>query len=176
VKTKKVPPVNDEQAARQFEMLMDTATENNYIHYEISNFAKDGWFSKHNSSYWKGNPYLGIGPSAHSFDGKNRQWNIAHNQKYLKTIEKGVVPFEQEKLTTDQRYNEYVMTSLRTIWGTELEKVADFGEKYGTHFLKTIQSFLQDESICEKNKNYSLTSKGKLLADRITMELFFDEK
>ena len=174
VKNKKVPPVDDEQAARQFEMLIDTTTENNYVHYEISNFAQDGWFSKHNSSYWKGKTYLGIGPSAHSFDGKNRQWNIANNQKYLKAIEKGTVPFEKEKLTTDQRYNEYIMTGLRTIWGCELQKINEFGGKYEKYFLKTVRKFLQDESVFEKNKTYALTSKGKLLADRIAMELFFD--
>jgi oxygen-independent coproporphyrinogen-3 oxidase len=173
VKTKKVPPVNDEQAARQFEMLIDTATANNYIHYEISNFAQDGWYSKHNSSYWKGKTYLGIGPSAHSFDGKNRQWNIANNQKYLRAIEKEEVPFEKEKLTTGQRYNEYIMTGLRTIWGCELQNINEFGEKYKHHFLKTVQKFLQNETVFEKDKTYALTSKGKLLADRIAMELFF---
>jgi len=175
VKTKKVPPVDEEQSAQQFEMLIKTATKNNYIHYEISNFALDGWYSKHNSSYWKGKPYLGIGPSAHSFDGMDRQWNIAHNQQYLKSIDGGVVPFEKEILTTDQRYNEYIMTGLRTIWGCDLKNVKAFGEIYEKHFLNIIQAFLQDKSVFEKNKIYSLTSKGKLLADRITMELFFEE-
>ena len=174
VKTKKVPPVDDEQAARQFEILTKTASENNYIHYEISNFAQEGWFSKHNSSYWRGKTYLGVGPAAHSFDGTNRQWNIANNQKYLKAIESGSVPFEKEKLTTDQRYNEYIMTSLRTIWGCDLKKVIAFGEKYKSHFLKTIQPFIKNETVVEKDGNYSLTSKGKLLADRIAMELFFE--
>jgi oxygen-independent coproporphyrinogen-3 oxidase len=174
VKTKKVPPVDDEQAARQFEILTNIAAKNNYIHYEISNFAQEGWFSKHNSAYWKGKTYLGIGPAAHSFDGTNRQWNIANNQKYLKALESGTVPFEKEKLTTDQRYNEYIMTSLRTIWGCDLKKVTDFGEKYESHFLKIVQIFIQNETVSEKNGNYSLTSKGKLLADRIAMDLFVD--
>lgn len=175
VKTKKVPSPDDEQAARQFEMLIEKAVENEYIHYEISNFAKQGWFSKHNAAYWQGKSYLGIGPSAHSFDGQNRQWNIANNQKYLRALHNGEIPFEKELLSTTQRYNEYVMTSLRTIWGCNLEKVNEFGGKYGEHFLKTVQSFLRDEFVFEKGQTYFLSLKGKLLADKIAMELFFEE-
>jgi len=119
---------------------------------------------------------LGIGPSAHSFDGLNRQWNIAHNPKYLVAMKKGEVPFERELLTISQRYNEYVMTSLRTSWGCELKMVKEFGENYANHFLSIIAPFLQGESVFEKNQIYYLTSKGKLLADRIAMELFFDEE
>jgi oxygen-independent coproporphyrinogen-3 oxidase len=175
VKTKKAPPVDEEQASRQFELLIEKTTENSYIHYEISNFALEGCYSKHNSSYWKGKPYLGIGPSAHSFDGQNRQWNVAHNQKYLRALQKEAVPFEKEILTTSQRYNEYVMTSLRTTWGSELKKINLFDEKFGQHFLQNIKPFLEDESVIEKNEVYILSTKGKLLADRIAMELFFDE-
>ncbi len=175
VKTKKVPSVDEEQASRQFEMLIEKASKNDYIHYEISNFALEGWFSRHNSSYWTGKPYLGIGPSAHSFDGQNRQWNIAHNQKYLRALQKGSIPFEKEILTTTQRYNEYVMTSLRTIWGSNLEKVKQFGKNYENHFLKKINPFIDEESVLKNGKIYILSTKGKLLADRIAMELFFDE-
>ena len=174
VRTKKALPVDDVQASRQFELLIEKTTENSYEHYEISNFAKPGWYSKHNSSYWKGKPYLGVGPAAHSFDGQNRQWNIAHNPKYLKAIEKGNVPFEKEILTTAQRYNEYVMTSLRTIWGTEIEKVIAFGDKFGQHFLLNVTQFLNDGSVIEQKGVYTLATKGKHLADRIAMELFFE--
>lgn len=175
VKTKKSPPVEDEQAARQFEMLIEKAVENDFIHYEISNFAKEGWFSKHNTAYWTGKPYLGIGPSAHSFDGLYRQWNVANNQKYLKALQNDEIPFEKETLTTTQRYNEYVMTGLRTIWGCELKKIKNFGEQYEEHFLKTVEIFTRNGYVVEKNQTCFLTSKGKLLSDKIAMELFFEE-
>lgn len=175
VKTKKAKPVDEEHSARQFEMLLEASARAGFIHYEISNFAQEGWYSRHNSSYWKGKPYLGIGPSAHSFNGKSRQWNVAHNQQYIKALQDGKLLFEKEILTPDQQYNEYLLTGLRTIWGCKLEKIETFGSAYKTHFLKSVDRFIQEGLIEVKDdKQYLLTAKGKFLADGIAMELFWE--
>ncbi len=172
VRNKKSEPVDEEQSARQFEMLLKASAKAGYIHYEISNFAKEGWYSRHNSSYWKGKSYLGIGPSAHSFNGKSRQWNIAHNHKYIKALGEGFVPFEKEILGPKQQYNEYLLTGLRTIWGCDLKKIEAFGAFYKAHFLQTVDKYIQQELIQVNGEIYSLTVKGKFLADGIAMELF----
>ncbi len=169
VKTGKVANVNDEQASRQFDMLIDKMTSNGFEHYEISNFAKPGWHAIHNANYWKGKPYLGIGPSAHSYNGKSRQWNVANNSRYIKGISNRELPFEIEQLSHEQRYNEYIMTGLRTKWGVEISKME---EAFRPHFLREIKSFLEEGQVIEKNGNYTLSQKGKHLADRIAMELF----
>ena len=173
VKNKKAKAVDEEQSARQFEMLIETSEGAGYIHYEISNFAKEGWYSRHNSSYWQGKPYLGIGPSAHSFDGSSRQWNIANNAKYIKALEENRLSFEKETLTPEQQYNEYILTGLRTIWGCDIRKVESFGTVYKNHFLTLVSNYKVKKQIIEKNGIYTLTKNGKLLADRIAMELFF---
>ena len=179
VKKGKAAPVDEEQAARQFEHLMQAMEQAGYEHYEISNFAKPGQYSRHNSNYWLGQRYLGIGPSAHSFDGSSRQWNIANNAKYidfLQQAEQGIFPpevFEKEVLAPAQRYNEYIMTSLRTIWGCRLEHLEKIGTAYKDHFLKHIQPYVEEEAVELRQSSYVLTRKGKLLADRIAMELFF---
>ncbi len=174
VKTGKAQPVDEEQAAQQFEILVEEMEKQGYDHYEISNFALPDCYSKHNSSYWLSKKYLGIGPSAHSFDGVSRQWNIANNAKYMAALAEGNLSFEKEMLTTTQQYDEYIMTSLRTIWGCELERVAGFDEKFKKYFLKNVQPFLNDGSVFKENGFYFLTKKGKLLADKISMELFFE--
>jgi len=174
VKTGKVHPVDEEQAARQFEQLMQKMQANGYEHYEISNFAKPGRYARHNSNYWKGVPYLGIGPSAHSYNGQSRQWNVANNALYIKSLQKGKVPFEREELTPEQQYDEYVMTGLRTIWGVDLEKVRSFGSRFERHFLKNIQHFILAGQAEGRGDTFYLTEKGKLLADGIAMELFFE--
>ena len=172
VKKGKAAAVNEEQAARQFEQLISAMKANGYLHYEISNFAKPGHFAQHNSNYWLGTSYLGLGPSAHSFNINSRQWNVANNAKYLKAIAENQVPFEKEILTPAQQYNEYVMTSLRTIWGCDLQKIGSFGTKVYEHFLKQIQIFVKEKKVVEKEGKYVLSTSGKLLADRIAMELF----
>lgn len=176
VKTGKSQAVDEEQAARQFEMLMQTMRDHGYEHYEISNFAKPGWYARHNSSYWLGEPYLGIGPSAHSFNGESRQWNVAHNVKYIKAITENRLHdvYELEALTVTQRYNEYIMTGLRTKWGCRLEKIRDFGDIYEQHFEQSIRGYIQDGLAIQANDQIILTDQGKLLADRIAMELFYD--
>jgi len=169
VKNKKAQPVDEERAARQFERLIDRCTDEGYDHYEISNFGKKDWYSKHNSAYWLSEKYLGIGPAAHSFDGQSRQWNIAHNAQYITALKEGKLLSEKEELTPESRYNEYIMTSLRTIWGTDFNKIE---KVFQSHFLKEIEPYLKDKSVLFSNERYSLSKKGKLLADRIAMELF----
>lgn len=117
-------PMNEAQSASQFGMLMDELGGAGFEHYEISNFAKPGWHSKHNSNYWEGISYLGIGPSAHSFNGDSRQWNVSNNMKYIESIERNKIPFEIEHLTTENRINEYIMTSLRTSKGMNLSQIS----------------------------------------------------
>ncbi|MEJ7684288.1 MAG: hypothetical protein WKG06_41845 [Segetibacter sp.] len=129
IKQKTLADVDTEKQARHFELLMQWMKEAGYEHYEISNFAKPGFRSRHNSSYWQGKSYLGLGPSAHSFNGTSRQWNVANNALYIQSLLKGLVPFEAEVLTTEQQLNEYIMTSLRTMEGISLQKVKqNFGE------------------------------------------------
>ncbi len=174
VNTGKARPVDEEQAARQFEFLVKQTEAQGFEHYEISNFAKPGWHSRHNSSYWKGAKYLGIGPSAHSFDGLSRQWNVANNAAYLRSLNEGKIPFEKEILTPEQRYNEYVMTSLRTMWGCDLKKIDELG--FESHFLKNVEPYLS-EGIVERTESvFKLTAKGKFLADGVASELFVENE
>jgi oxygen-independent coproporphyrinogen-3 oxidase len=174
VKQGKAPAVDEEQAARQFQYLIDSTREQGFEHYEISNFAKPGMYARHNSSYWLGDHYLGIGPAAHSFNGESRQWNIANNSKYIQLLAKNedlTGLFEQEILTPDQRYNEYVMTSLRTIWGTDLSKIPP---QYQSYFLEKMENYLKEGQVARSEDVFRLTDEGKLLADRIAMELFVE--
>ena len=139
--------VNDEQAIWQFETLMMRMEQEGFDHYEISNFGKPNFYAKHNSNYWKGAKYLGLGPSAHSFDGLNRRHNVANNSLYIKEIGVDKIPFEEEVLTQTQRYNEYVMISLRTIWGTDFERIKSFGEQYFAFFNKKTNELLEQQHI-----------------------------
>lgn len=180
VKKGKAQPVDDEKSAHQFEVLMQMMEANGYDHYEISNFAKPGKHARHNSNYWSGKSYLGVGPSAHSFDKKSRQWNVANNALYMKAVEfEGKKPidlrprFEKEILSSEQQYNEYVMTALRTMWGCDLRKIKTWENHFEKHFLKTSEAFVQNETMRREGEHFILTKKGKLLADNIAMELFF---
>lgn len=173
VRRGKISPPSEEQTAEQFETLMTLMRKYGYVHYEISNFAQPNRFARHNSNYWRGVSYLGLGPSAHSFDGKSRQWNVANNAQYIKSIENGIVPFTREELNTKQRYNEYVMTSLRTIWGCDpVHIVEKFGTKILQHFNRQILPHVQNQTIETDGKCYFLTDKGRLLADGIAADLF----
>jgi oxygen-independent coproporphyrinogen-3 oxidase len=174
VKEGKTPGMNDAQSSAQMLMLIDTLTQNGFEHYEISNFAKDGMYAKHNTNYWKGKHYLGIGPSAHSFNGHSRSWNVANNAKYIAALTDDTSYNELEHLTKSDQFNEYVMTSIRTMWGLDLHKVEkDFGYDYKQHILKESQVFLKNEELeILDNKNLRATNKGKLLADHIASELF----
>lgn len=167
------PPVQEEQANRQFDLLIETLTNNGYLHYEISNFALPGWEAKHNSSYWLGMHYLGLGPSAHSYNGRSRYWNVANNHKYSEALNEGrMPPVEIENLTDTQKYNEYILTRLRTHWGCNPEDIA---EPFKTYFLEEVKSFLP-EMIYESEGHYFLTKKGKMWADHISSQLFASER
>jgi oxygen-independent coproporphyrinogen-3 oxidase len=175
VKKGKALTVDDEQAIWQFETLIHQMENAGFDHYEISNFGKPDFYARHNSNYWLGAKYLGLGPSAHSFDGRNRRYNIANNALYIKSLEDGKIPFEEEVLSQEQRYNEYVMISLRTIWGTDLEKIKSFGESYFNYFSKKINEFMEKDFVYQQSNIFRLTKKGKLMADFIAMELFFEK-
>lgn len=173
-KVKKEAAIDDEKSSELFLEMIDRLEKNNFIHYEISNFAKEGFFSNHNSNYWKGIHYLGLGPSAHSFDGISRQWNVSNNNLYIKHIsEKTESYFEKEVLTETERFNEYILTSLRTIWGINLDYLkTNFNSDFVKNFLNQIQEYIKQETVVAKDKEYTLTEKGKLLADKIASELF----
>jgi len=165
--------VNTEDQARQFLLLMDWMQAAGYEHYEISNFALPGMRSRHNSSYWQGASYLGLGPSAHSFNGESRQWNIANNALYIKSLKEDKVPFEVEHLTGVQRLNEYIMTSLRTMEGLNLDYVTNhFGEKAAGKLQQEAQQFIETGKMQLNNGYLQLTKEGKLFADGIAAELF----
>jgi oxygen-independent coproporphyrinogen-3 oxidase len=173
---KKKEEVDTERQSTQFLLLMDWLEAAGYEHYEISNFAKPGHRSKHNSSYWQGKHYLGLGPSAHSFNGSTRHWNIGNNALYIQSLKQNKIPFETEELSEVQQLNEYIMTSLRTMEGIDLNYIngkwkMEKGALIKQRFLKYIQSgsgMIQDEKLV-------LTKKGKLFADGIAADLFFDQ-
>lgn len=174
IATHKMSAVDPERQSRQFELLMERVELLGYEHYEISNFAKPGFRSQHNSSYWQGKTYLGLGPSAHSFNGSSRQWNIANNALYLKSMEQCLVPFEREELTATQQLNEYIMTSLRTIEGVDLSFVYEkWGKEKADIIQKATNKYLDQQMMTQKNSQLILTQKGKLFADGIAADLFF---
>lgn len=170
----KVAAPNDETASEHFQILVETLQANGFIHYELSNFGKEGYFSRNNSAYWLGKKYLGIGPSAHSYDGISRSWNIANNALYLKSIAQDELPNEIEILTIADRYNEYIMTGLRTIWGVSLGRIqAEFGENYVDYLKEQSRKFLDDGLLVLQNNILKTTLKGKFLTDGIASDLFF---
>jgi oxygen-independent coproporphyrinogen-3 oxidase len=165
----------DDDAAEQFELLMDLMGEAGYEHYEISNFCKPGKYSRHNASYWKQERYLGVGPSAHSFDGISRQFNVSHNVRYVQSIEKEKIPAQREVLTHENKVNEYIFTTLRTQWGCDLGALHT---QYGIDLVKIRGSYLacleRDALAIIAGDVLTLTRKGKLLADKIAADLFLD--
>ena len=175
IKKKQTPPVSDQQSAEQFTRLMERMQQQKFEHYEISNFGKPGHHSRHNANYWKGVPYLGIGPSAHAFNGQTRQWNIANNTQYLKALTLNQIPAEIEHLTTVNRLNEYIMTSVRTIWGLDLDRLDTIASGSTHVLLKNAQQFLNNQWLNRQAQTLTLTPAGKLYADHIAAELFFEE-
>jgi oxygen-independent coproporphyrinogen-3 oxidase len=164
---------NEENAAEQFDILVNTLTANGFIHYEISNFAKPDFFAKHNSNYWKGKHYLGIGPSAHSFNTVSRSWNVANNQKYLNALAINKLEINDEILTVNNQINEYIMTGLRTIWGCDLNFIAlQFGETEKDRLIKVAAKYIDQDLLIINNNILLTTSKGKFLADGIAADLF----
>ena len=170
---KKKVDIDTEQQARQFLLLMQWMKEAGYEHYEISNFAKPGYRSRHNSSYWQGKKYIGIGPSAHSYDGKSRKWNIANNALYIQSIKNNMIPFEEENLTNAERLNEYIMTSLRTMEGLDLKIIEDnFSVKERKRIEDSVVNYINKKMIVYINEKLLLTDEGKLFADRIASDFF----
>lgn len=173
IQTGKIAEPKDDVAQEQFQILVDTLQESGFIHYELSNFGKENFFSKNNSGYWLGKKYLGIGPSAHSYDGISRSWNCANNSIYLKSLNENIVPSEREILSVNDQYNEYVMTGLRTIWGVSLDRIEnEFGAKYLNYLLKQSQKFIDDDLLSIGDKVLKATKKGKFLTDGIASDLF----
>lgn len=165
---------SDDAAQEHFLLLVDTLEANSFVHYELSNFGKEGFFSKNNTAYWLGKKYIGVGPSAHSYDGIHRSWNIANNALYLKGMDENNRPAETEKLTIADRYNEYVMTGLRTIWGVSLQRVHDeLGQLYSNYLLKESVKFIAQGLLTNDNGIIKTTREGKFLADGIASDLFF---
>lgn len=173
IQSKKIQDIDEDQQERQFQTLVQTLTNNNFIHYEISNFGKEGFLSQHNSNYWKGKLYLGVGPSAHSFDGQNRNWNLANNALYVKNIQKNQLSNEVEVLSENDRFNELIMIRLRTIYGLNSEEItAQFPDVFYQDFINEVQIHLENKTLELENGIYKLTEKGKFLADGIASSLF----
>lgn len=174
IQTGKISKPNDDCAQEHFQILVDTLEASGFIHYELSNFGKENFFSKNNSAYWLGKNYIGIGPSAHSFNGLSRSWNVSNNSIYLKSLQENKLPNEIEILSKTDRYNEYIMTGLRTIWGVSTSKIAsEFGTEYLTYLHKQAQKFINDDLLFIENNILKPTKKGKFLTDGIASDLFF---
>ncbi|RBP31988.1 oxygen-independent coproporphyrinogen-3 oxidase [Oceanihabitans sediminis] len=179
IKKGSYPPIDEDLALEHFNHLVSETGKQGFVHYETSNFGKPNYFSKHNTSYWKGKSYIGIGPSAHSFSKTQRSWNVANNTKYIQDIQKHILPSTVETLSTKDRYNEYVMTGLRTIWGVSLQKIEqEFGEVYLKYILKASQKYIDQELLevkqaaMETTEILKTTLKGAFLVDGIASELF----
>lgn len=166
----------EEVTSEQFNTLITMLNENGFEQYEISNFCKKGHVSKHNSSYWKQKIFLGVGPSAHSFNTKTRYWNVSNNARYIKGAKEDNWVCEEEILDEKTRYNEYIMTSLRTSWGMDIDYLkSNFNPSFVAHFIRESKTFLLNNSLIQKGNNFTLSQNGKLLADRIASELFWVE-
>ncbi|HMK06975.1 MAG TPA: radical SAM family heme chaperone HemW [Flavobacterium sp.] len=174
IQTGKIAQPSDEAAQEHFMILVETLEANGFIHYELSNFGKVNYFSKNNSAYWLGKKYLGIGPSAHSYNGLSRSWNVSNNALYLKSIQQDKLPNETEVLSITDRYNEYIMTGLRTIWGVSLDRIEkEFGTEYLNYLIVQAQKFLDDKLLFIENNILRPTKKGKFLTDGIASDLFW---
>ena len=173
IQTGAIEKTNDEVAQEHFSILVALLEANDFTHYELSNFGKANYFSKNNSSYWLGKKYIGIGPSAHSYNGISRSWNVSNNSLYIKAIQENQLPNEEEILTITDRYNEYIMTGLRTIWGVSIDKIkTEFGITYSDYLMKQVQKFLNDDLVIIKDNVLKPTKKGKFLTDGIASDLF----
>ncbi len=176
------PPIDETLALEHFNHLIDKTKAQGFVHYEISNFGKPHYFSKHNTSYWQGKPYIGIGPSAHSFNESQRSWNVSNNPKYIQSIQSNKLPNTIEMLSKEDKYNEYVMTGLRTVWGVSINKIkSEFGDRFLKQLKAASEKFIKDgmlvvSSDLDENRNrleiLKTTQKGKFLVDGIASELF----
>ncbi len=168
-----IPQLDDEVAQEHFHLLVNKLEEKGFIHYELSNFGKENYFSKNNSSYWLGKKYLGIGPSAHSYNGSSRSWNVSNNSLYIKSITENQLPSETENLTQTDRYNEYIMTGLRTVWGISLDRIAtQFGKTYLDYLNQQAEKYIEDHLLFIDDNILRTTKSGKFLSDGIASDLF----
>jgi len=168
-----IEAVDDDLAQEQFHLLIEKLESKGFVHYELSNFGKPDYFSKNNSAYWQGKSYIGIGPSSHSFNGNERSWNIRNNSKYIKALEENILPFEVETLSKTDKYNEYVMTGLRTIWGVSIKKFEnDFGVLHKKYLLQQAKKHIAMDLLYLENDILLVTKKGKFLSDGIASDLF----
>lgn len=173
IKSGSISNIDDDLAQQHFHILIDKLQENGFVHYELSNFGKPNYFSKNNTAYWLGKKYIGIGPSAHSFNGKSRSWNVSNNLLYLKAIAENKVPSEIEILSKTDQYNEYIMTGLRTIWGVSLERIeTEFGSSYLEYLHQQAEKYISDNLLTVENNILKTTKKGKFLSDGIASDLF----
>ncbi|NVK52384.1 MAG: radical SAM family heme chaperone HemW [Flavobacteriaceae bacterium] len=183
IKQGKYPDVDEKVARAHFEILVEETQKEGFVHYEISNFGKPNYFSKHNTSYWQGKKYIGIGPSAHSFNKTHRSWNVANNTRYIKTLQENKLPNEVEKLSVNDRFNEYIMTGLRTIWGVSLTKIeTEFGSNFKEQLVNSAKKYIEEGLLIVTSSDFDeyqncieklkTTSKGKFLADGLASELF----
>ncbi|MCK4344445.1 MAG: radical SAM family heme chaperone HemW [Bacteroidales bacterium] len=171
-----VTPLEEEENVEQYSVLLEQMAQNNFIPYEISNFCKEGYFSKHNTNYWKQEKYLGLGPSAHSYNGHSRQWNIADNDKYIQSLKADSLVFEREILDPKRRYNDYILTSLRTMWGVDLKYLEEeFSKESRDYCVSLAKRLLEYGMINIKNESLILTKQGKFIADNIISELLMTD-
>ena len=169
----KITLPNEDLSELQYTTLVEILKENGFIHYEISNFARDGYEAVHNSNYWKQKPYLGLGPSAHSFNGTSRQWNISNNLKYISSLESNFINFEVEELSEKERFNEYILTSLRTIWGVDIAYIKNtFPQKYCSIFIAKMEEYVRQGHAVQNDATISLTNKAMFISDSIISDVF----
>ena len=169
----KIPLVDDSLYEQQYKLLLEVMEENDYINYEFSNFGKTGYFSSNNIAYWKGETYIGIGPSAHSFNGETRMWNVRNNIKYIKSIVQNKLPLEKEILSVNDKYNEYIMTGLRTMWGVSIKSIdKEFGSKVKNYLLEQSEKHMQNKTLIMEDDTLMISKKGKFLSDGIASDLF----
>lgn len=174
IKKGKIQPVTDEKFRNHFDILVRKLTSAGFEHYEFSNYGKPGFHSENNMAYWLGKAYLGIGPSAHSYDGKTRSWNVANNALYISALSENKIPQQQEVLSLTDSYNEYIMTRLRTKFGVNSEDIhRKFGRLYEQHFIKEAQVFLKNGQLEKRDNQFHISEKGKFLSDGIAAELFY---
>ncbi len=168
-----IEDVDDDMAQEQFDILVNQLQANNFVHYELSNFGKKGYFSKNNSAYWQGKPYLGIGPSSHSFNGVQRSWNVRNNSKYINALQNNELPSTSETLSLTDKYNEFIMTGLRTVWGVSITTIEkDFGMIYKNYLLVQAQKHINEHLLYIEDDILKVSNKGKFLSDGIASDLF----
>ena len=173
IKKNEIFPANEKTQIEQYYILTEMANDNNFIQYEISNFGKENFFSKHNIGYWKNQHYIGVGPSAHSYNGSVRRWNISSNKKYIYNINNNKCYYKKEELTLKEKYNDFIFVSMRTMWGINIDTLNKlFGEKSQKYFIKQAEKWIQNEMIKKSNSNYTITRKGQILSDKISSDLF----